>query len=175
LKPSFSKMYYEDDNYHPNNDTNDYYEDIDVGYQHVGISDDFTDTMSYTTITSKRKQSKKEIDEMKKVDKGYHKIETPHGHKKLEIEMYSTPTTPGKPIRDAVTGYRYTKHLVGSLDEDLYFKTIVATGQLGKDGNLLFYNSPEEFERHMKVTVSPEIKQKWSDKCLAARLRTFEK
>ena len=167
-------MFYEDDNFHPTNETNEYYGDNDVDYQNVGMSDDFTDTMSYTTVTSKRKQSKKEIDSMKKADKGYHKFEVHYGRKKVELELYSTPATPGKQIRDAITGYRNTRHLVGSMDEDLYFKTIAATGQLGNDGNLLFYNSPEEFERHMKVTVSQEIKQKWSDKCLAARLRSFE-
>jgi hypothetical protein len=157
-------MYFEDDNFHPTN--------TDFDDQQIGISDEFSDSMSFTTVNSKRKKSKK--DDTKNQDKGYHNIKIPYGRKYFEIEVYSTSTTPGKPIRDAITGSRMTKHLVGSLDENLFFKVAMSTGQLGVDGGMLFYDSPEQFERHMRTTVSQEIKQKWTDKCITARLRKYE-
>lgn len=159
-------MQYEDDTFHPsNNDFDD--------YKNVGLSDDFSETMSFTTVNSNRKKSKK--DDIKNQDKGYHNIKIPYGCKEIEIELYSTPITPGKPIRDAVTGSRMTKHLVGSRDEDYYFKVALATGQLKTDeGHVLFFDNPEQFERHMRTTVSQDIKQKWTDKCIAARLRKYE-
>lgn len=161
-------MHYEDDNYHPNNMEVDEYE-----FQNVGMSDDFSDSITFTSVTSKRNRVKKE-DDIRNLDKGYHKIKIPYGRKHIEIELYSTSVTPGKPIRDAVTGSRMTKHRVGSLDENLYFKVGLATGQLGNDGGVLFYDSPEQCERHMRCVISPEIKQKWTDKCIAARLRKYE-
>ena len=159
-------MQYEDDIFHPsNNDFDD--------YQNVGLSDDFSESMSFTTVNSNRKKSKK--DDLKNQDKGYHSIKIPYGRKEIEIEIYSTPITPGKPIRDAVTGSRMTKQLVGSRDEDFYFKVALATGQLKTDeGHILFFDNPEQFERHMRTTVSQDIKQKWTDKCIAARLRKYE-
>jgi hypothetical protein len=159
-------MLYEDDTFHPsNNDFDD--------YQNVGLSDDFSESMSFTTVNSNRKKTKK--DDIKNQDKGYHNIKIPYGRKHIEIEVYSTPTTPGKPIRDAITGSKMSKHLVGSLDENLYFKVALATGQLKNDeGHVLFYDSPEQFERHMRSTVSQEMKQKWTDKCIEARLRKYE-
>jgi hypothetical protein len=162
-------MYAEEDNFHPTN-VNDYNDEYEV----VGISDDFSDNITFTTLNSKQKKSKKDSDAINNSDKGYHKIKIPYGHKSIEIEAYSTQTTPGKPIRDAITGYRYIKHLVGSINENLYFKIILATGQLGNEGRLLFYNNPEECERHMKIVISKETKQKWTDKCLNLRLNNSE-
>jgi len=162
-------MHYEDDTFHPSNDTD--FDDFE--YQNIDQSA-FSDTISYTTINSRRNKSKKDSDNTKNGDKGYHKIKIPYGRKEIEIEVYTTPITPGKPIRDAITGARFTKHLVGSLDENLYFKTVISTGKLGTDAGLLFYDSPEQFERHLRTTVSQEIKQKWTDKCIAARLRKYE-
>jgi hypothetical protein len=158
-------MQYEDDAFHP---TNTDFDD----YQNVGLSDDFSESMSFTTVNSNRKKSKK--DDIKNQDKGYHNIKIPYGNRKIEVEVYSTPTTPGKLIRDAVTGSRMSKHLVGSRDENLYFKVAMATGQLGVDGGMLFYDNPEQFERHMRTTVSQDVKQKWTDKCIAARLKKYE-
>lgn len=159
-------MQYEDDAFHPsNNDFDD--------FQNVGLSDDFSESMSFTTVNSNRKKTKK--DDIKNQDKGYHNIKIPYGCKQIEIDVYSTPVTPGKPIRDAVTGSRMSKHLVGSQDENLYFKVALATGQLkNTEGHVLFYDSPEQFERHMRIKVSQEIKQKWSDKCIEARLKKYE-
>jgi hypothetical protein len=159
-------MQYEDDTFHPSNNEFD-------DYQNVGLSDEFSESMSFTTVNSNRKKSKK--DDLKNQDKGYHNIKIPYGRKEIEIEVYSTSTTPGKPIRDAVTGSKMTMHLVGSLDEDFYFKVGLATGQLKTaEGHVLFFDNPEQFERLFRSSVSQEIKQKWTDKCIAARLRKYE-
>lgn len=81
--------------------------------------------------------------------------------RQIPIEFYMTKYYPGLSIRDAVTG-NYEKTKVGKSDEDLYFKVKVSVGQ--DTPGSLFYNSPEEFERHWHTEVSVEIKQKWLDK-----------
>jgi hypothetical protein len=51
---------------------------------------------------------------------------------------------------------------IGRRDEDAYFKVAYSVGESAQDryGNL-FYNSPEEYERHFHTTVSQQIKEKW--------------
>jgi hypothetical protein len=61
---------------------------------------------------------------------------------------------------------------VGSVNEHLFFKVGLATGELGNNGGALFFDSPEQYERHMKTTVSQDIKQKWVQKC--AEIRQIE-
>ena len=57
-------------------------------------------------------------------------------------------------------------HKVGSYDEDLYYKVIVCTGENKKarEPIVLFYNNPEQFERHHGVVISREDKNKWYEK-----------
>jgi len=110
------------------------------------------------------------LDDIKKEDKGYYtwKKKVPGYTKALKIEVYSSGYT-GSPIRNAITGERYKQYLVGSRNEDLFFKVRMAAGGFsGSDGITLFYDSPEDYERHNKVVLSHEIKQTWLDKRLAA-------
>jgi hypothetical protein len=96
-------------------------------------------------------------------------MEKPHGHhrisrcikqKHVPVELFTTRTTPGSRIRNAVTGH-YENVLVGRVGEYQYFKVALATGELGADApsTHLYYDSPEQYERHMGAIVSPEIKQ----------------
>jgi hypothetical protein len=57
-------------------------------------------------------------------------------------------------------------HKVGSYDEDLYYKVIVCTGENTKahEPIVLYYNNPEQFERHHGVVISNEDKNKWYEK-----------
>ena len=67
---------------------------------------------------------------------------------------------PGSLIRNAETG-EYYKYKVGTMDEDLFFKTMISTGP----GNLtLFYDSPTQYERHQYVTLDDVIKTRWENK-----------
>lgn len=84
--------------------------------------------------------------------------------KNTKFEIYSSSGT-GNSIRDAETGVYY-KYLVGSRDEDLFFKVALATGECSsKNGsNTLFYISPTHYMGHMKCEVSQEIIQTWEEK-----------
>ena len=127
--------------------------------------------------------SKDYLNEAKNIDKGYTKIygvvERLDGtFKKSKIDIYTTGYI-GRNIRDAESG-EYYKELVGSLDEDLYFKTRMATGQLhSRNGsNLLFYISPDHCMRHLHVNIPQNIINKWEVKRnerLKIKRSTFEK
>lgn len=64
-------------------------------------------------------------------------------------------------------------HLVGSADEDLYFK-VKMPGIVKKNGEKIsvtvFYNTPEQYERHMNVTISRDVKLAWKEKKLQRML-----
>jgi hypothetical protein len=109
------------------------------------------------------------LNEAKNMDRGYAKI---HGLversdgtlKKSKIDIYTSGFI-GNRIRDAETG-EYYKELVGSLDEELFFKTRMATCQLkSKNGsNVLFYNSPDHCMRHLHIDIPQNIINKWDVK-----------
>uniref|UniRef100_A0A6C0IDP6 Uncharacterized protein n=1 Tax=viral metagenome TaxID=1070528 RepID=A0A6C0IDP6_9ZZZZ len=81
---------------------------------------------------------------------------------RFNIEMYMTKNKPGTIIRHAVSGIREKNMRTGRRDEDAYFKVAYSIGECVQDryGNL-YYNSPEEYERHFHTTVSQQIKEKW--------------
>lgn len=69
----------------------------------------------------------------------------------------------GTPIKSAVSGERMP-HLVGSVNEDLYFKVIL-TNVDGVEGPVtLFYNSPAEYELHQGKTIPDSIRESWREK-----------
>ncbi len=119
-------------------------------------------------------RTKEELEDIKKNDKGYRKIKQRLNkewngkfHKNATIEFYISGDT-GSHIRDAVTG-KYYNHEVGSKEEDLYFKVGVSYTVAGPQQGSLFYSSPEEYENHQFVLLSPQIKQNWHHKNLVAR------
>lgn len=137
-------MHYEDDHYHPANNESSYNKDA--------------------------------LSELKQMDKGYHKVKR-LGYKKalngnvvrkmVNVEVYSSGDV-GTYIRNAVTGLRYN-HRVGTKEEDLLFKIKLATGELGQSAGSLFYDSPEQYEKHLFTTLSNETKERWFKKNLLAR------
>lgn len=66
----------------------------------------------------------------------------------------------GTTIRNAVNGEKYYGHKVGSKNEDLYFKTRLCTGEFGNETPMLFYDSAEQFEKHLGGAVDRLIKDK---------------
>jgi hypothetical protein len=114
-----------------------------------------------------KSQNQKQRDTLKKIqslNKGYHMLEKKvvdyNGIiKNVEIGVYGSGG-PGSPIRNAETG-EYYKYKVGTMDEDLFFKTMLSTGP----GNLtLFYDSPTQYEIHQYVTLDDIIKTRWENK-----------
>ena len=70
----------------------------------------------------------------------------------------------GHKIRHAITGFK-TEHLVGSSDEDLYFVVSDARGLTGTQTQLtLYFDSPEQYERHCYVTVPNVVKESWGER-----------
>lgn len=87
------------------------------------------------------------------------------------IEVFASGPTDWT-IRNAESGFKYEGHKVGSLNEDLYFKVSFATGEAKMDSPTLFYDSPEQFEKHLFETVPQIIKQNWHNKMLNAKYGT---
>jgi len=65
-------------------------------------------------------------------------------------------------IVDSLTGEKQ-KEMVGSFDENLYFKVVDSTGYIEKY-RTFFFKSPEEFERLTQHVVPGIVKEKWAEK-----------
>jgi hypothetical protein len=135
--------------------------------------DDYIDVDSYSisevsSLNSLSKNKKSKYEDLKKSDPGYHKLKryvnTKNGVKREYYEVYTTSCDTGAIIRNAITGVRFNKFRVGSRSESQFFKTRLASGETGRDGETLYFDSPEEFEKHMRIIVPPEIKEKWLEK-----------
>jgi hypothetical protein len=153
---------------------NDYDDDDDyimsheiaaMGDQYVRNIDDesFAGTSSIGSLTKKQR---KLYEDSKKLDKGYGKIFIRSNHRRIPVEYYSTNDNPGSTIRNAITGIYETGNRFGKKEEDLFFKTSISSGS---HKHFLFYDNPEEFERHFFCTVPEESKLKWEAKTLNAR------
>lgn len=147
-------------------DVDSYDEELEIQYYNNkfrSIEDD------ESTLDSNKKKHRKMIDEAKKADKGYNKITRVVNNKKQNIEVYSTNNTPGTYIRNAVTGCRFREYKVGSLHEHLFFKVSMVTGEMNKYSSTLFFDNPEQYERHMKIDAPQELKEKWEQKSTEIR------
>uniref|UniRef100_A0A6C0JHI3 Uncharacterized protein n=1 Tax=viral metagenome TaxID=1070528 RepID=A0A6C0JHI3_9ZZZZ len=133
-----------------------------------GFADDSTDFSSVSTI---RKKQRKQYEELKQIDKGYHKIKIGDRFDKSQIELYSTGDAPGTLVRDAVTGSRYKEFRVGTLYEHLFYKAKLVCGVKSTESVTFFFDSPEQFERVLKTTVSQLAKERWTNKCAEIKTR----
>jgi hypothetical protein len=145
-----------------------YYEDEFIPHEEYdefqnGNFDNIPDleSESLTSVSTNRKKNRKMYEDSKKLDKGYHKLKSYRSDKNAGIDVYSTVITPGVMIRDAITGARYNQFRVGSTNEHLFFKVGVSYGHTESDNIILFFDNPEQFERHMKTTLSQDVKEKW--------------
>jgi len=91
-------------------------------------------------------------------------------YKRITIENYGSGSN-GTRIRNAITG-AYYDYLVGSANEDLFFKITDSIGRNGrKEPLMLYYDSPEQYENHHFTSVTTKIKQKWFHRSLEAQKR----
>ena len=113
----------------------------------------------------------KVLAEISEFDSGLFRIsrKVPDQKKKRSIVMYSS-SSHGSTIRNAVTGIRVSGHIVGSKAEDLFFKVKFATGETGLNTATLFYDSPEQYEKHMTDVLKSTTKQPWHDRVQTARV-----
>jgi hypothetical protein len=113
--------------------------------------------------------AEKMFEKVKSMDKGYNVIYRKALKKdgrvyNKKIEVYTSCGT-GNRIRDAETG-GYLNYLVGSSDEDLFFKVMLATGECkSKNGSYtLFYSSPNHYANHLQTQVDPKTAAIWQEK-----------
>jgi hypothetical protein len=112
---------------------------------------------------------KKELNNVKSFDSGYgyvyrNKSSVSSKVKNARVDCYTSGDL-GVRIRNAETG-QYYKYKVGSKDEDLFFKIALASGELKttNGSNVLFYDSPEQYEKHLMAEIDQEIKERWVNK-----------
>jgi hypothetical protein len=82
-----------------------------------------------------------------------------------KIRLYNSSVYTNSPIINAVSGLAYhtdgnQKYKVGSVQEDGLFKVRFLTRESNLPGMTLFYDSPDQYERHLGVIVNDNIKQK---------------
>jgi hypothetical protein len=140
-------------------------------------SEDFLDTTG-SGNNSYQFKLKQPGDKVVKLDKNYEKYKIPVNktcsdgkfYKKVTVELYGSGDI-GSSIRNAVTGVKYN-FVVGSLDEDLFFRVSDCSGRNRRRNPLiLFYDSPEQYENHQFTSVSTKIKQQWYEKFSEAKKR----
>lgn len=109
---------------------------------------------------------KKELNNIKTCDSGYAFVfrdrVLPSGKiKKTRVDCY-TSSDSGTNIRNAETG-NYYKYKVGSKEEDLFFKVALSSGEINASNgsNILFYDTPEQCEKHLMSELSDDIKERW--------------
>lgn len=78
------------------------------------------------------------------------------------IKIYTTTSNRGSKIRDAETGEYYSNR-VGSRDEHLFFKVILATGECtsANGSSTLFFSSPQHYMNHLHCDVNQDIISSW--------------
>jgi len=103
--------------------------------------------------------------------------------KPYRMEYYVTKNITGNPIHNALTNAVYRNYTVGSVYENLFFKIhfctresylsqcesaqykkkspIPAVYTQKEDPEILFYDSPEEYESHHGVELSHDLKANW--------------
>jgi len=167
---------YSDDNENENEYDQEYEYDSEYDYSNY-------DDMSIADSIELRQKlkmcgikSNKEMEMIRALDPGYHKVKRLINGVKRKVEFYHTTNIPGRMIRNAITGIRYNEYHVGFYDEDLFFKVNYAVGEKDRrEITVLFYDSPDEFEKHFGCTVSLETKEKWRNKCDLELLRRSKK
>jgi len=154
-------MYY-DDPYDPTLE-NDYDPEPETG--HVYEYEPSYPEDENSTVNTQQKQ-KKIKDSFLLSLKGNYEIKRTINNKQIKIQVCETSTTPGSLIRDAITGSKFANCRVGSSDENMFFKVKLSSGEEELKGAcpVLFFESPEQYERYMGSSVSKETKERWTAK-----------
>ena len=140
---------------------------------HYGTTDFNNENYSYSddnsSVSTDENQYRKVLQNMKKLDPAYFTVKRNKFSEKYEkmkptkIELYRTSRAPNQQIRNAVTGIRENLK-VGKFESDLLFKVILATGETGANPEHLYFDSPEQYEKHFNVTVPINDKKIWQKK-----------
>ena len=128
----------------------------------------------YTPLVSNDYDNQNQLQEsaLKKAQvlyRGYHRIlrnvsNSNRIAKNVEIGVYGSGSQEC-PIRNAETG-EYYKFKVGTMDEDLFFKVGLSTGECSSKNksSTLFYLSPNHYMSHMQCELDEEFIARWETK-----------
>jgi Fe-S cluster biosynthesis and repair protein YggX len=129
-------------------------------------SNDETTISSFSNKNKKRRHSSNN-----KNENGCYTFTRTINDVRVKIPCFATKSIMGTKIKSATTGLNNNMY-VGKNDEDLFFKVRIVNGDVSNssNGNDFYYDSPEEYERHLFAKVSQSIKDKWKEKNQTARL-----
>ena len=135
----------------------------DVILENVELMSVSMDDLS--TLNTEIIEERRILKAYKKADSGYYSFKIMKGDDLVKVEVYAILNN-GR-IRHAITGLK-TPYPCGSKYADLFFSVVDSSCDAPRKDNLhmrkLYYNNPEEYERHFHTTVSRDIKEKWSER-----------
>jgi len=141
----------------------------------IDIVDDESSTCDDSTIDTSHTYNKHRGYEDVIVDPDCRTFLKSINSKRRKISYYVTNMNGRNTIRDAITGMYYKNYKVGSLSENVFFKVSFCQGNhasnngISQNGETLFYMSPSDYEKHMKVRLPTDDKDAWkikSDECM---------
>lgn len=144
------------------------YEDAHISSESESESDNEIEVETASVVesiadsnASVKRTSKRQLEKLARLtDPDYYVTTRRVGKKMKEIAMYSTTCNPGRLIRDPVFGTKNSDR-VGTLAERNYFRVRMTTIGDGTVPVTLYYDCPEAYEKHMRTTVSHEVKKEW--------------
>jgi hypothetical protein len=141
----------DEQSYQPSGENYGEYDEQSYVYHESGDVDEST---IFTDVKSKRNR----MDNYLITDPGHKVI----GTKKDRLEYYAGSLLTGASIRNAVTGIREYNMKVGNWNAEAQFFKVRYLGEYSTNSpDVLYYDSPEQFERHMHCGVKQQTKQKW--------------
>ena len=84
--------------------------------------------------------------------KGFYSLKRKVNNNRVNVDVYASGGL-GTNIRNAISGEYYYGYKVGTIKEDLFYKTSVSTSETGNESVLLFFENPEQYERHFYTQV----------------------
>lgn len=147
------------------------------------------DSISYVSSAESDDRSKSDAGiSLKKetvVKSGVFSIKRRKDMRTVRIFLYNTAEHRNAPIINAVTGIPYRSEeedewnpnsyipnpKIGSAQEDSLFKVKFVTRENNLPGLLLFYDNPEQYERHTASILSEKIKKEWHEKRMGYSLK----
>jgi hypothetical protein len=157
------------------------FDESEESIEHMNTNQDDINYEEYVLFSKKNYKNNKNIIEKQKFNKiGYFlksyddSDETILKHKKEYIKFYRTSYIPGSYIKNAING-QYYDYLVGSINENLLFKISIPIYThekevLNYESSLLFYDSPEECEKHLCIKISQQNKKNWFNKLIKSKI-----
>jgi hypothetical protein len=123
---------------------------------------DYDDNASYYSGNSNKQKVKQFLNKVPRTS--VYKLNRINKEGKNQFVKCYISGTQGYTIKNALTGKSFSKvHKIGSYNENLYFKVTISTGEseIGQSPITLFYDFPEEYEKHMYCEVKDSIKKEW--------------